>query len=64
MKARTFDDWKAAGYRVRRGERSTGRCTRTGLATFMRDQVEEDDRFDRRANDDAYVPDPRDMNEE
>lgn len=63
MKARTFDDWKAAGYRVLRGERASGR-DRAGRATFNRDQVEEDDRFDRRAIDDAYVPDPRDMNEE
>ncbi len=63
MKPLTFDGWKAAGFRVRRGERATGRCPRTGAATFTREQVEPFAGFDRR-RDDAYVPDPIDLNEE
>lgn len=47
MKAKTFDEWKAAGFRVRRGEKATGR-TKAGQATFTREQVEADDTFDRR----------------
>jgi len=41
MKARTYDDWKLLGYHVIKGERATGRDAR-GVATFTRDQVEED----------------------
>lgn len=37
----TYDNWKAAGYRVRRGEKATGRDPKTGEATFTRDQVNE-----------------------
>jgi hypothetical protein len=40
MKAMTFDFWIAAGFRVRRGERATGRNDK-GEATFTRDQVDE-----------------------
>ncbi len=47
MKAKTFDEWKAAGFRVRKGEQATGRNPQ-GRATFTRDQVDGDDAFDRR----------------
>jgi len=46
MKSRTFDEWKASGYRVLKGEKSTGR-DKLGRPTFTRDQVDEDDAFDR-----------------
>lgn len=46
VKAETFENWKAIGYRVRKGERATGRCPKTGKATFTRDQVDEDESFD------------------
>lgn len=49
MKDETFDDWKILGYRVKRGEKATGR-NKAGVATFKREQVEEDDGFDRRNN--------------
>lgn len=41
MKALPYDDWLAAGYQVRKGEKATGRNPRTGKPTFTRDQVEE-----------------------
>ncbi len=47
MKAKTYEDWHAAGFQVMRGEKATGRCPRTGKPTFTRDQVETSDRFDR-----------------
>ena len=46
MKAKTFDDWKAGGFRVRKGEKATGR-DKQGVPTFTREQVDEDDFFDR-----------------
>ena len=46
MKFLTFDEWKALGYRVRRGEKASGR-NKQGKATFTRDQVDEDESFDR-----------------
>ena len=45
MKALTFDEWKDLGYRVRRGEKSTGR-NKQNKPIFTRDQVEEDSTFD------------------
>lgn len=47
MKAMTYDDWQAAGFQVRKGEKATGRCPRTGKPTFTRAQVEESRAFDR-----------------
>lgn len=44
MKRLTYDDWKALGYQVRKGEKATGRDPRTGAPTFTREQV--DDRED------------------
>jgi len=49
MKDETFEDWKILGYRVKRGEKATGR-NKAGVATFKREQVEEDENFDRRNN--------------
>lgn len=46
MKSLTFDEWKALGYQVRRGEKASGR-NKQGKATFNRDQVDEDGNFDR-----------------
>jgi hypothetical protein len=46
MKSLTFDEWKALGYRVRRGEKASGR-NKQGKAAFTRDQVDEDESFDR-----------------
>lgn len=40
MKALTYDEWKAAGYQVMKGEKSTGR-NKKGQATFTREQVQE-----------------------
>jgi len=40
MKALPYDDWKAAGYHVRKGEKATGRNAQ-GKATFTRDQVDD-----------------------
>jgi hypothetical protein len=40
MKSLTFEDWKAAGFYVRKGEKSARRCPKTGKPTFTRDQVE------------------------
>lgn len=50
MKAKTYDQWRELGYRVRKGEHATGRDPRTGARTFTREQVDEDSRFDRRDN--------------
>ncbi len=49
MKSLTFDEWKAAGFRVRKGEKATGR-NHQGQATFTRDQVKSDEDFDRQNN--------------
>ena len=49
MKPKTFDEWKAAGFWIRKGEKSTGR-NKEGKPTFTRDQVDADDRFDRQNN--------------
>ena len=46
MKAKTFDEWKAGGFRVRKGEKATGR-NKQGVPTVTREQVDEDDFFDR-----------------
>lgn len=43
MKAKTYDDWRLLGYQVCKGEKATGRCPKTGKATFTREQVEERD---------------------
>ena len=48
MKAKTFDEWKEIGYRVKKGERSTTRDSRTGKALFTRNQVEEYLMFNKR----------------
>jgi hypothetical protein len=40
MKEMTYDMWMAAGYCVRKGEKSMGR-DRHGRPTFKREQVEE-----------------------
>lgn len=47
MKTMTYDDWKAAGFQVTKGQQATGRCPRTGKPTFTRAQVEESRSFDR-----------------
>lgn len=39
MLIRTFDEWKAAGYHVIKGQKSTGRNA-AGKATFNEKQVE------------------------
>jgi len=49
VKAKTFDEWKSAGFRVRRGEKATGK-NKQGVPTFTRDQVDDDDFFDRENN--------------
>lgn len=41
----TYDQWKEAGYQVRKGEKSTGR-NEFGKATFSFDQVDEDQEYD------------------
>ena len=46
MKLLTYDDWKSAGYYVRKGERAMGYNSK-GEALFDRKQVEEQDAFDR-----------------
>lgn len=48
MKRLTYDAWKAAGYYVRRGEQAS--YDKDGNAVFSRDQVEEQDSFDRGNN--------------
>ena len=40
MRAMTLESWNAAGFRVRRGEKSSGRDA-TGRPTFTRDQVDD-----------------------
>ena len=40
MKALTYDQWKSAGFFVRKGDTATGRNTK-GEATFTREQVED-----------------------
>jgi len=47
MKMKTYDDWRAAGYQVKRGAISQGR-DKEGKALFCRKQVEERRDFDRR----------------
>ena len=47
MKPGTFDEWLIRGYRVKKGEKATGRNDE-GRATFTRAQVE-----------DAYAPMPK-----
>lgn len=49
MKAKTYDEWKELGYQVKRGEKASGRLP-TGKGTFTREQVEENDFFDRQNN--------------
>lgn len=39
MKALAYEDWTAAGFHVKRGERSKGR-DKQGRPTFTRDQVD------------------------
>jgi hypothetical protein len=41
MKAMTFNDWADAGYYVKKGEKSAG-TNGKGVATFTRDQVDND----------------------
>jgi hypothetical protein len=59
MKAKSYNDWRAIGYQVKRGEKATGK-DRAGAPTFTRDQVEETRAFDRQApgqrgyNDDCF----------
>jgi len=45
MKAKTFDEWKALGYHVIKGEQHTGR-NKDGICTFTREQVEEHDEYE------------------
>lgn len=40
MKRLTYEDWRAGGFQVRKGEKATGRDPRTGKPTFTRAQVE------------------------
>ncbi len=47
MKALTYDEWRAAGFAVKKGETTTGR-NRYGEATFTRVQVEPMKSFDNR----------------
>lgn len=49
MKVLTYDEWRALGYQVRRGEKASGRNAQ-GKTTFTRDQVEEREDFDRQNN--------------
>ena len=44
MKPLTFDQWKQAGYHVRKGQKSHT-TNRAGEPTFTRDQVEETKAF-------------------
>ena len=44
MKQKTYDEWRELGYQVRKGERATGTCPKTGKRTFTREQV--DARYD------------------
>ena len=34
MKQKTYDEWRELGYQVRKGERATGTCPKTGKRTF------------------------------
>ena len=43
MKQKTYDEWRELGYQVRKGERATGTCPKTGKRTFTREQVDERD---------------------
>jgi hypothetical protein len=56
MKPLTWDQWKAAGFAVKRGERSIGH-NKAGVATFTRDQVVEvyDLGDDRETLEDGYA---------
>jgi hypothetical protein len=49
MRALTYDEWKSAGYFIKKGERSQQK-NRQGEPTFTRDQVEEWRNFDRENN--------------
>lgn len=40
MKSLSYQDWRAAGYQVRRGERAATRDPKTGVALFTREQVD------------------------
>ena len=46
VKLLTYNDWKSAGFYVRKGERAMGYNSK-GEALFDRKQVEEQDAFDR-----------------
>lgn len=46
MKAKTWEDWKAAGFYVRKDEKAQGR-DKAGRPTFTRAQVETSEAFDR-----------------
>jgi hypothetical protein len=39
QKARTYDEWKAEGFQVQKGEKATGRNAQ-GKATFLPSQVD------------------------
>lgn len=40
MQAKTFDEWKSAGFVVNKGQKATGRNA-AGKATFTSDQVKQ-----------------------
>jgi hypothetical protein len=41
MMNRTYDEWKSLGFHVRKGEKASGRDSRSGLAVFSPEQVED-----------------------
>lgn len=47
MKLKTYDDWRDAGYQVKKGERAAQRDTKN-RPVFSREQVEERNDFDRK----------------
>lgn len=49
MKPLSYDDWQAAGFQVRKGQKATG-VNKAGKPTFTREQVDDkDEPEDRRA---------------
>jgi hypothetical protein len=57
VRAKSYEDWRELGYQVRKGERATGTCPKTGKRTFTRAQVDESEHYDD-LDDDAYSDHP------
>lgn len=40
MKLKSYKEWRELGYQVQKGEKAVGRCPKTGVALFSRQQVD------------------------